>query len=304
MEVILWTSISSKENIMTQPLYTKQDNQDLNAQIESTVKMATIEVDSSGQAGRGLTSTEVYIPESELPEAIQHARGEQPSIIHIDDFAFFPAGQEEVTAQKIQQSSTFGTMNHKPSFTEGGINVTAPATPDFQLDPAMVRAAQAQLQEGGAVVLGQDGSSQMFSNIKDMFASKVAAPAKKETFFVNHQAKASFSIDRTIFEPSAIVRLSGKNFEAKYLAQLESYIYNGKDELEPDNLFAIIFIAGLLKEGKFPLKLITGKHRIQLPKIINVFNTFFNKNYSVIMGIYTMFNGMQVQQPQAAQKAE
>lgn len=298
---------------MTKPLYTEKDNDDLNAQVSAlftyhdedpAVKMATIEVDSSGQAGRGLTSTEVHIPASELPEAIQHARGEHPSINYIDDFAFFPAGQEEVMSQQLQQTSAFTTMNQKTSFTEGGITVTTPATPDFQLDPAMVRAAQAQLQDGGAVVLGQDGSSKLFSNIKDMFANKVTATAKKETFFVAKGSMAAFSIDRTIFEPTAIVRLSGKNFEAKYLAQLESYVFNSQAELDPDKLFAIIFLANLIKDGKFPIKLVTNKHRIQLARITTVFNTFFNKNHSVIMGILTMFSGMQVQQPQAPEKAE
>lgn len=239
---------------MNQPLYTEQDNQDLNAKIEAAVK---------------------------------------------------PAVEKTAPAVKIQQSTTFGTMNQKASFTEGGITVQTPNTPDLQLSPEMIRQAQAQLESGGgAVILGANGDRQMFSNLKDMFANNKTPTAKKETFFVVGKGKIQFGIDNTIFAPSAVVRLSTKSFEEKYLAQLESYIYNNQEDLDPEKLFAIIFLVGFIREGKFPIKLVTGRHRMQLPKIVAVMNKFFNKNYSVVMGIYTMFNGMTAQQPQAEQKAE
>lgn len=259
---------------MNQPLYTEQDNNDLNAQIAATVNT----------------------PTPETPATEVQARGENSTINYVDELAFFPADQEQKTSD-IQQSTN--------SFTEGGIVVKAPKNPEFNLSPEMIRQAQAQLENGGAVVLGANGSSQMFNNIKDIFAENAPkTPRKREVYFVNHNTKIQFSIDRTIFEPSAIVRLSGKNFEQKYLEQLESYIFNNQDELDPEKLFALIYIIGYIKEGHFPIKLVTGKHRIQLPKIVNVFNTYFNKNRSVLFSMATMFNGMSAIQPQAEQKAE
>lgn len=275
---------------MNQPLYTEQDNQALNAQIETKVT--------------------------------QGARGDNMAINHIDELAFFPAGAEQETAKKIQQSTAFGSHAHPSghenkvrSFTEGGIEAVQQATSvidpttgkphAFNFTPEMIRQAQAQVAAGGgAVVLGNDGTTKMFNNIKDMFTNDVKKEQKTETYFTGKNTKFHFEIDRTIFEPSPVVRLSPKQFEKNYLQQLESYIYNTKDELDPEKLFALIYLVGYLKEGHFPIKLVSGKHRIQLPKIINTMNLFFNKNKSVIFGIATMFNGMTQMPQQEETKAE
>lgn len=301
---------SYKEYIMNQHLYNEQDNKNLNEQIESTVKTVALEVNET-IVTQQLDESGLFQPSEETPKG---ARGDNMSINHIDELAFFPAGAEEAISKKIQQSGPFGSHAQKVrSFTEGGIegveqatNVISPVTGkphEFSVTPEMILAAQAQCEAGGAVVLGGNGSSQMFGNIRDMFEKPTVTKRAFETFFVSHNTKVHFGIDRTIFEPSAIVRLSGKSFEKKYLEQLESYIYNSKDELDPEKLFAFIYLVDVIKKGQFPIKLVSGKHRIQLPKIIATFNTFFNKNYTVLTGISTMFNGMTVQQTPAT-KAE
>ena len=139
-------------------LYNDKDNQALNEQIESTV---------------------------------QGARGDNMAINHIDELAFFPAGAEQETSKKIQQSTAFG------SFTEGGIVPQGQAPMPFQFSPEQLRQAQAQVAEGGAVVLNQNGTTNVFDNIKNMF-SKDAPVAKKETYFVAGKAKVQYDIDRTL----------------------------------------------------------------------------------------------------------
>lgn len=317
---------------MNQPLYTEQDNANLNAQVEA--KVATIEIDQSGQAGRGLTSTDLHILDSELGEQVAAAktateeqpvypRGETPYFSHIDEAGFFnpdDAAKSTTTApwdqsnQKIQNSTLSGSFQSDKSFTEGGITVakvTDIINPEtglphqFQLTPDMIKNAQAQLAEGGAVVMNQNGSTQMFSDIKDIFTKNAPkAPERAGTFFVLGKSKVQFSIDRSIFEPNAVTRLSGKRFEEKYLAQLESYIFNKQEDLDPNKLFGLIYLAGFIREGHFPIKIVSAQHHKQMSKIEKVMNLYFNKNYSVIMGIATMFNGMTSMPQQDDKKAD
>ena len=265
---------------MTQPLYTEQDNKDFDAKIKETFGSTT-----------------------HKPELVMPQRGMNPAILHHDDAGFIPEPVSPTTPTPKSPSPPFDTMNQKTSFTDGGIVVNTPNQPQFQLSPEMIRQAQAQLEEGGAIVLNTDGSKQMFNNIKDMFAEKANKPVvQPKIYFVEGKSKFHFGIDKTNLEPTAIVRLAGKNFEAKYLAQLESYLYNSKDELDPEKLMMFIYLVSFIEKDHFPIKIVTGRHRIQLPKIIKTLNIFFNKNWTVLSGIAKMFNAMPMQEPQTSSK--
>ena len=66
----------------------------------------------------------------------------------------------------------------------------------------------------------------------------------------------------------------------------------GGSKVENEKLFNLIYLMDLIKTDKYPIVISTGKYRQTLPKLINGLNQFFNKNYSTIASILTMFNGM------------
>ena len=277
---------------MTQHLYSEQDSKDLDAKIKETFGSVKFKPET--------TIVPPVSRDGQVPKELTMApRGMNSSIVHNDDGAFFEAPVNVQTPVQKSPPPPFDTMNHKVSFTDGGIQVknTSTNTPSgLNLSPEMIRNAQAQLEEGGAVVLNNDGSKQMFTNIKEMFEAKANKPVtEKKTYFVETHSKFHVGIDKTSLEPLPIVRLAGKNFETKYLEQLESYIYNSASELDPDNLYILIYLMGIIEQNHFPLKLITGRHRHQLPRIVKTLNVFFNKNMTVLAGISKMFNGMTVQ---------
>lgn len=265
---------------MTQHIYNEQDNQQLNDSIE------------------------------------QKARGMDSPINHVDELAFYKEDKEPKVSQKLKNSSLSGAFASpaKPFISDSVnmdkaldvINPETGAPHQFSMTPEMIRNAQAQLSDGGAMVFNGNGATgtDLFANIKNMFTNNTPTPGATIKYFTSGKSKVQFGLDKTIFEPHVVVRLSGKSFEKNYLQQLEGYIYNAKEELDPNNLFAIIYLMGFIKDGKFPIKLNSNKHRLQLVKITNTLNVFINKNYSVLVGISNMFNGMTSMPPQAEQKAE
>ena len=145
-------------------------------------------------------------------------------------------------------------------------------------------------------------NNELFNDIKDIFTNQ-KPQSKVKIFFTQKKGAISFNIDNTIFTPNPMVCLNSKRFEDKYLQQLESYIFNNEDELNPDNLITLIYITDIIQKGLTPITIVTGKYRYLLPKIISVLNKYFRENYSVLFSIYTMFNGTTIFQKQKEENA-
>jgi len=145
-------------------------------------------------------------------------------------------------------------------------------------------------------------NNELFNDIKDIFTNQ-KPQSKVKIFFTQKKGAISFNIDNTIFTPNPMVCLNSKRFEDKYLQQLESYIFNNEDELNPDNLITLIYITDIIQKGLTPITIVTGKYRYLLPKIISVLNKYFRENYSVLFSIYTMFNGTTIIQKQKEENA-
>lgn len=134
-------------------------------------------------------------------------------------------------------------------------------------------------------------SNQIFENIKDIFTNdKEIKPQQK--FFTPGKGKIAFNIDGTIFTPTPVVLLSGKNFEVKYAKQIESYIFTDKDSIDPDKLIHLIFLMEYIKKDQVPVQIVTGQFKRYQVKMVNALNTFFVKNYSTLSSIHVMFTGM------------
>jgi hypothetical protein len=127
------------------------------------------------------------------------------------------------------------------------------------------------------------------NNIKSIFVENKKIE-RNTVYFTSTRGKFEFNIDNTIFSPSKLTLLQIKKFEDIYLKQLENYIYTSKEEIDPDKLFPILYLFSQLNKNNYPVRIVTSNFNKLLPKICNILNKFYNKNYSVVMSIYTMFN--------------
>lgn len=134
-------------------------------------------------------------------------------------------------------------------------------------------------------------NDELYNNIKDIF-EKDSVVKRNNIYFTSGKGKRIFNIDDTIFAPTPIVLLSSKNFEEMYMKQLESFIYNDKDSIDPDKLFMIIYIFNYINKKQYPITITSSKTNKLRDKIIKVMNTYFNKNYSIISSISTMFSSL------------
>lgn len=159
------------------------------------------------------------------------------------------------------------------------------------------------IPEEGAVVLGNNATN-MFNNIKDIFANENNESKKFTNFFTTGKGKVKYSLDGTVFSPETIVLLAGKRFEERYVKQLEKFIFTDKEELDPDRLIHLIFLVDFIKKGNYPIGITTGKHKHLLPKMVKALDTFFNKNYSVLSSIHVMFTGMSNIKQQPVEEVE
>lgn len=134
-------------------------------------------------------------------------------------------------------------------------------------------------------------NDKLFNDIKDIFTNP-ATKVKYKVFFSINSGKLNINIDNTIFAPNSIVCLSGKSFNKKYMEQLESYIFNNKDELDQDKVYFIIYIFSFINKKLTPIKITSNKYFSKISTIVSILNKFFNDNYSIIFSMYTMFNSL------------
>ena len=132
-------------------------------------------------------------------------------------------------------------------------------------------------------------NDELYDSIKKIFNE--GENIKKESVYFNaFKGVHKFDLDGTIFQPSSIVLLQPRRFEELYLKQLESFVYSNKEEVDTSKLFPIIYLFSMINKNNYPIRIVTGNYSKLLPKVCNILNSFFNKNYSVIYSIYTMFN--------------
>ena len=116
--------------------------------------------------------------------------------------------------------------------------------------------------------------SQLHSDIKEIFENNnnnTTSNKKDKIYFTTNKGSVDFNIENSILFPN---------------------IYNHKEELDINNLFTIIYIFSFINKNHYPIRIVTNSQKRLLSKICNALNYFFNKNYFVIHGIYTMFNSI------------
>jgi len=135
------------------------------------------------------------------------------------------------------------------------------------------------------------GENKLFENIKNIFAEEKLV-VRNEVYFTPTKGVMEFKLDGTIFMPSSSVLLQPRKFEELYLKELESIIYNSKEQLDTDKLLPLIILFSYINKKNYPVRIVSGNYRKLLSKVCSVLNNFLNKNYTVIRSIYESFNSI------------
>lgn len=143
-------------------------------------------------------------------------------------------------------------------------------------------------------------NNDLYESIKRVF-NEGQSVKREEKYFTPFSSKYIYNIDNTIFSPNTLVMLSGKRFDEKYLKQLESIIFTDKEELNTDQLFSLVYLFSFINKKQYPIKITSSKFIRMLPNVVNGLNFFFNKNYSVVYSIYTMFTSIKDTEKEAAE---
>jgi len=134
-------------------------------------------------------------------------------------------------------------------------------------------------------------NDQLYSNIKNIFAQEQVIE-RKDVYFTPAKGVFEFNIDGSIFMPSRTILLQPRKLEELYLKELESIIYNSKEDLDVDKLLPLIILFSHINKNNYPVRIVSGNYRKLLPKVCSVLNYFLNKNFAVIRSIYESFNSM------------
>lgn len=139
-------------------------------------------------------------------------------------------------------------------------------------------------------------NTDLFNKINEI-ALDESAPSISErnkkviTYFTAKPSKNTVDITGKRIAPPVSILMSGKNFKEKYMEHLESIIYNGQEELNPDMLIDVCLMWGYVRAGwkNIPVKLVGYNKKIV--DIVFVLNLFYHKNRNIIDSIYTMIDG-------------
>lgn len=135
------------------------------------------------------------------------------------------------------------------------------------------------------------GENKLFENIKNIFTEEKLV-THNEVYFTTNKGAMEFKLDGTIFMPSNSVLLQPRKFEELYLNELESIIYNSKEQLDIDKLLPLIILFSYINKKNYPIRIVSGNYRKLLSKVCKVLNNFLNNNYTVIRSIYESFNSI------------
>lgn len=150
-----------------------------------------------------------------------------------------------------------------------------------------------KVEEEGTVKVQpvQINNNQLFDNIKNIFAEEKLV-VRNDVYFTPSKGVTEFKLDGTIFMPSPSILLQPRKFEELYLKELESIIYNSKEQLDTDKLLPLIILFSYINKKNYPIRIVSGNYRKLLSKVCSVLNIFLNKNYTVIRSIYESFNSI------------
>jgi hypothetical protein len=113
-------------------------------------------------------------------------------------------------------------------------------------------------------------------------------PYKK--YFTVGKGEVTIDLDKSAIEPNVSVVLGGKKFADKYIKQLEKALYS-KDDTNVSDMITIVMYYKFILENKYPIKIVSIKHKKRLPAYIKTLNDFYNTNRVTIDSIHTMLNG-------------
>jgi len=183
--------------------------------------------------------------------------------------------------------TNFNNKNNEPeAFTNVPIEV---------LESKISEAHKKVVESGQALSVRLD-NDHLFNGIKNIFTNDTdTVKVDKVVYFNQGKNNTGFVIDNTILSPTPAVVLGVIGFERKYLDQIEKMIFNDLEKLNPEHLFTLVYLVDMFEKKMGPLKLVSNRNRRLVPKMTNVLNTFFNKNYNVLKSIYVMFNGLAVE---------
>lgn len=133
-------------------------------------------------------------------------------------------------------------------------------------------------------------NKELFDDIKEIVQGNKEVKRVERKYFTISKSSLSYDIDDSPLEPSKLVMFNTRKLEDLYYEQLEGIIYTKSDTINPNNLVPILLLMDYAVKSNSPVTLKTNKYRRLLPRLIPVLNKFFNKNYSVLFSIYTMFN--------------
>ena len=144
-------------------------------------------------------------------------------------------------------------------------------------------------------------NDQLFDNIKNIFAEEKLV-VRNDVYFTPSKGAMEFKLDGTIFMPSASILLQPRKFEELYLKELESIIYNSKEQLDTDKLLPLIILFSYINKKNYPIRIVSGNYRKLLPTVCKTLNYFLNKNFTVIRSIYETFNSIKDSEEERSQQ--
>lgn len=134
-------------------------------------------------------------------------------------------------------------------------------------------------------------SDQLFENIKTICKQEEFI-IPKTIYFTSAKGIFEFQLDNSIFMPSRAILLQPRKLEKLYLKELESIIYNTKEQFSIDKLLPLIILFSYINKKNYPIKIVSSSYKKLLPRICNTLNEFLNKDYIVIRSIYESFNSI------------
>lgn len=138
---------------------------------------------------------------------------------------------------------------------------------------------------------GKEAVDVINKQIAEMFMDDTpSVPKKPRVLFTVVKGNFTYPINNSVFEPNKATMMSGKNFKTNYKKQLEQYIFNNNDTLDPESLFAIIFLQELVSSSTKPITITSSKHISSLKHIVLGMNEFYTENKATLEAMHQMLN--------------
>lgn len=113
-------------------------------------------------------------------------------------------------------------------------------------------------------------------------------PRSRVNYFVTKKGKYVYDLNGTSLAPSKKTMLGGK-FKEKYRRQIENILFNGNDDIDPDNILPLLLLNEYINSGVVPIRLVMRGYSKLLVSMVEVLNDYFNEHKAVVDGIYNMF---------------